>query len=661
MEKIEKRIKELRDIINHANYMYHTKDKPEMSDVSYDKLLRELIELEEKYPLFDSEFSPSKKIGGVILEGFNKITHEVPMMSLSNVFNFEELISFDERIKKEIGECEYTTELKIDGLAISLIYKNGEFISAATRGDGVTGEDVTNNVKTIKSLPLKLNEDIDITIRGEVYLSHHEFLRINEERIKNGLEIFANPRNAAAGTIRQLDSKVVANRNLSLFTYNVVNAINYKSTQYEILKYLKELGLPVNPYYKLAYNKESLIENINYYDEVRKSLPYDTDGVVIKVNNFSFYDELGYTAKSPKYATAYKYQTESQMTKINGITFQVGRTGVITPVAELEPVFISGSLVSRATLHNEDYIKSKDIRINDYVLVHKAGEIIPEVISVVKEKRTNQKPFEMINKCPVCGHDVIRKEGEADYYCSNLDCPGRNIFSLIHFAHKGAMDIMHLGEKNIETLHDLTYIQRIPDIYKLKEHENELILIEGFGNKKVSNLLKAIEESKNKSFDRLIFGLGIKHVGAKVSKILVNNFNTIDKLMNASFDDLINIDEIGPEIGTSVTKYFKNETNLKMINELKELGLNLEIEKEEITEHLFNNKVFVLTGTLEKYSRNEASLLIEKLGGKVTSSVSLKTDYVLAGSSAGSKLKKAIDLNIKVLDEKEFERLLNGN
>ncbi|MFA5691973.1 MAG: NAD-dependent DNA ligase LigA [Acholeplasmataceae bacterium] len=656
MNKVYERILELRKEINHANYMYHTKDKPLISDLEYDKLLKELIDLEEKHPEYDSDTSPSKKIGGTILDGFKKYQHESRMMSLSNVFNFEELETFYNRISPLTNE--FTTELKIDGLAVSLIYKSGKFVAAATRGDGSVGEDVTNNVKTIKSLPLLLNEEIDIIIRGEIYLSHHEFMKINDSRINENLEIFANPRNAAAGTIRQLDSSVVAKRNLSLFVYNVVNPNQYKNTQYEILNYLKELGFSVNPYFKLANNLEELKLHINEYDEIRKTLPYDTDGVVIKVNDFKYYEEIGYTAKAPKYATAYKYQTERAMTKINDITFQVGRTGVITPVAELEPVFVSGSLISRATLHNEDYIKSKDIRINDYVLVHKAGEIIPEVISVILEKRKNNKPFEMIKNCPICNFPLERKEGEADYYCNNPDCPGKNIYSLIHFAHKGAMDIDGLGEKVMETLHDLTYIKNIPDIYKLKDHRNELILLKGFGIKKVDKLLNAIEESKKISFDRFIFGLGIKHVGERVSKILTNKFNTIDSLIDANYDDLINLDDIGPEIANSVINYFENDANLKMLEELKSFNLNLESEKVEIKEHLFNNKTFVLTGSLNNYTRKEASLIIEKLGGKVSSSVSSNTDYLLSGEASGSKLKKALELNIKIINEEEFERLI---
>ncbi len=649
------KIKTLRDKINHANHMYHTADKPEISDFLYDQLLKELIELEAAYPEYDDPSSPTKKIGGTVLDGFEKHTHRVPMMSLSNVFNFEELTDFYNRIAKVINDFSFTTELKIDGLAVTLIYEKGVFVKAATRGNGVVGEDITNNVKTIKSLPLKLYDPIDIEVRGEIFMSHDAFKKANQERLELGLELFANPRNAAAGTMRQLDSKVVAKRNLSLFVYGIVNATDYADSQEKVLKYLINQGFPVNKAFKTAKTINQLIDNINQFDVLRKELPYDTDGVVIKVDELKLYDLIGLTAKSPKYATAYKFEAEKQETKIKDITFQVGRTGVITPVAELEPVFISGSLVSRATLHNEDYVKGKDIRIGDYVLVHKAGEIIPEVINVIESKRTNQTPFEMIDKCPVCGELLIRKEGEADYYCSKDECPGKSVFSLIHFASRVAMDIDSLGEKVVELLHELTYLQTITDIYKLEKYKNELVELPGFGKKKVDNLLEAIEKSKIQSFDKLIFGLGIKHVGAKVAKILVKNFNTVEKFKLATYDELVSIPDIGEQIALSVVAYFSNENNLLMLDELQRLGLNMSFETTVAKEHEFNGKTFVVTGTLSSFSRDQATALIESLGGKVASAVSAKTDYLLAGADAGSKLKKAKDLGIYVMSEDEFK------
>ncbi len=648
------RIHELREQINHANYMYHTKDQPEISDFLYDQLLKELIELETKYPEYDDPSSPSKKVGGTVIDLFLKHEHKVPMMSLGNVFNQEELSDFYDRISKVVDSFSLVTELKIDGLAVSLIYEDGKLVKAATRGNGLVGEDITHNVKTIKTVPLKLKENISIEVRGEIYMSHSAFKKANEDRIEEELELFANPRNAAAGTIRQLDSKVVAKRNLSLFVYNIVDAKNYVNTQFEALQFLDRLGFMVNPFYRLAKTLDDVLLNINYYDTLRKTLSYDTDGVVIKVNEFDLYDFIGVTAKSPKYATAYKFEAEKAETVIKGITFQVGRTGVITPVAQLEPVLISGSMVSRATLHNEDYVKGKDIRINDHVLVHKAGEIIPEVIEVILSKRTNQVPFEMIKECPVCHQKLERKENEADYYCVNSECPGKNIFSLIHFASRVAMDIDTLGEKVVETLHDQSYLQSIEDIYLLENYKNDLKELPGFGTKKVEKLLDAINQSKQQSFDRLIFGLGIKHVGAKVAKTLVKNFNTIEKLLNVTYDDLISIPDIGPEIALSVVNYFSNEANIERIHKLKALGLTLHKDEVVTKQHPFNGKTFVVTGTLDNYSREQASNMIESLGGKVSSSVSSKTDYLLAGKDAGSKLKKAKELDIYIMDENEF-------
>jgi len=657
---IKKQILELIKQINQANYEYHTLDQPKISDQSYDRLLKELIELEELHPEYRYEDSPTQKIGGVILSSFTKVKHQIPMMSLSNVFDENELRSFDERIKKVVSSFSYITELKIDGLAVSLLYENGVFVRAATRGNGSIGEDVTHNVKTIKSLPLKLNDSIDIEVRGEIFMPHKSFKMLNEERLNEGEALFANPRNAAAGTIRQLDSKVVSKRNLDLFIYTIVNQMDYAATQEEALQYLSHLGFKVNPNYQKVFGIESLIETIHQYDIIRKRLPYDTDGVVIKVNEFSLYEDIGYTAKFPKWATAYKFQAERVETILKDITFQVGRTGVITPVAELEPVLISGSMVARATLHNEDYIKHKDIRIQDTVLVHKAGEIIPEVIEVVLDKRTNQKSFTMIKKCPICQGEVVRKEGEADHYCINPECPGKSMYGLIHFSSRQAMDIDTLGEKIVETLHDLGYLNKISDIYHLKEYKDALKDLPGFGDKKIYTLLKAIEESKKQSFDRLVFGLGIKHVGSKVAKTLTKYYASMDALKSAKLEDLQSIPEIGPMIAQSVVNYFQNEINLAQIEELQSLGLNMAIEITETIESPFTDKTIVLTGKLGLYSRDEATEMLEKFGAKVTSSVSSKTDLVIYGEEAGSKLAKAKELNVEIMDEKTFKEIMDG-
>jgi len=656
----KQRIEELTKLINQANYDYHTLDQPTITDYEYDQRLKELVDLETKYPEYKLDNSPTDKVGGVVLDSFEKVTHQVPMMSLSNVFNTEELIAFDERIRKVTESYSYLSELKIDGLAVSITYEQGKFVRAATRGNGQIGEDISENVKTIKSLPLSLKEHIDIEVRGEIFMPHKSFNKLNEERMEQDLPLFANPRNAAAGTIRQLDSKVAAKRNLDIFLYQIVNAENYVSTQKEALEFLKSLGFKVNPNFKLNQTLDELINQIHVYDDLRKTLNYETDGVVIKINEFDLHQKIGYTAKYPKWATAYKFKAEQQTTKLKDITFQIGRTGVVTPVAELEPVFISGSKVSRATLHNEDYIKAKDIRIGDHVIVHKAGEIIPEVVEVDKSQRKEQKPFEMIDHCPVCHEPLERKDGEADYYCTNDQCPGKHINRLIHFSSRVAMDIDTLGEKVVETLHDLGFLNTIADIYTLKNHEDDLKGLPGFADKKVEKLLAAIEDSKKQSFDKLIFGLGIKHVGAKVAKVLVSNYPSMDTLRQATYEDLIEINEIGEMIAQSIVNYFDKPEHIELIERLSSYGLNMSYESTKIVDHEFNGKTIVLTGKLENYTRDEAQAIIEKFGGKVSSSVSKKTDFVLAGSDAGSKLQKARDLGVQVLDEETFKVKING-
>ncbi len=661
--EIRKRMKELEQIINQANYDYHTLDMPTISDYEYDRFLKELIDLEEKYPKYKSDNSPTLKIGGEVLDKFNKYTHLTPMMSLSNAFNFAELKEFDNRVKKEVDEYSYNLELKIDGLAISLIYENGLLVTAATRGDGIIGEDVTLNVKTIKSVPLKLSEDIDITIRGEVFMPYSSFNKLNEEREKEELELFKNPRNAAAGTIRQLDSKIVASRNLDLFTYTIINPENYNlNTQTEVLDYLKVLGFKVNPHHVLVKTEAEIEHHINRFDDLRKELTYDTDGVVVKVNEFSLYEKIGYTVRHPKWATAFKFAPEEIQTKLKDITFQVGRTGMITPVAELEPVLISGSVVARATLHNEDFIKSLDVRVNDVVVVRKAGEIIPEVLKVIKEERKDSVPFEMITNCPSCNSILHKEETEADWFCINPTCPAQIVNKMIHFASRDAMNIDTLGEKVIKQLYDENILNDIIDIYKLKEHYDKMLTLERMGQRRVENILNAVEASKNNTLDKLVFGLGIKHVGSKVARLLVDEYPSLDLLKQAPKEDLMNIFEIGERIASSVVDYFNTDYANYLIESFKELNVNTvyDNKKVEAEDNPFKDKVVVLTGKLENYSRNQAKEIIESLGGKITSSVSRNTDMVLAGSDAGSKLTQANKLEIKVISEADFIRMINN-
>jgi DNA ligase (NAD+) len=655
----KQRVEWLRATLDKANRDYHTHDNPTMSDSAYDAYMRELTDLEKTYPELVTPDSPTQRVGGAVLEGFRKVTHEVPMMSLSNVFSESELEAFVRRIEKSVGTVPVVAELKIDGLAVSLTYEDGFFVRAATRGDGTTGEDITENAKTIRSLPLRLSEPVSVTVRGEIFMPHKSFEKANEERLEAGLPLFANPRNAAAGTIRQLDTKVVSRRGLDMFAYTLISAEDHVSSQSGALEYLKKLGFNTNPHTVRTDNFDDLLQAINDFDALRRSLPYDTDGVVIKVDDLGLHETIGFTAKSPKWATAYKFQAEKAESVINAITFQVGRTGVITPVAELEPVSISGSTVSRATLHNEDYILSKDIRIGDTVLVHKAGEIIPEVIEVVMDKRDGQKPFKMTDTCPVCGEPVERNEGEADHYCTNPDCPGKTMNRLIHFASRQAMDIDTLGDKVTAVLHDLGYLQTIDDIYRLKEHKDALEDIPGFATKKVAKLLEAIEDSKSRPLDRLLFGLGIKHVGRKVAQTLVRHLGTMDAIVAADTETLSAIPEIGPMIAASITSYMADGKNIALIEALKGFGLTMEETAPMSTEGPFEGLTFVLTGKLSVMTREEASEAIVRLGGKTSSSVSAKTSYVVAGEDAGSKRTKAEQLGVTIIDEQRFKEMLD--
>lgn len=658
---IENRIDELIKKINKANYEYYTLDTPSITDQEYDDMMDELIKLETLNPNLVRSDSPTLKVGGEVVSSFKKVTHKVQMMSLADVFNIDEIKEFDERVHKIIPKPSYVCELKIDGLSVSLVYKKGRLVRAATRGDGVTGEDITHNVRTIKNVPLSLNKDIDVEVRGEIYMPISSFEKLNEERKKNNENLFANPRNAAAGSVRQLDSKIAARRNLATFLYHLPNPQDYGiNTQMEALEFMKDLGFTVNPNIKKIDNIIDIQEYIEYYKEKRDSLEYDIDGIVIKVDSLSDQKKLGTTAKVPRWAIAYKFPAKQVLTTLTNIEFCVGRTGKVTPRADLNPVRLAGSVVRSATLNNEDYIKSKDIRINDTVSIRKAGDIIPEVVEVIKERRNGSEiPFEMIKECPICGSKLIRNENESAYYCINKNCDARKIEGLIHFVSRDAMFIEGFGDAIIEDFYNYGYLKRIPDFYYLKDKALELQELEGFGKKSIDNLLAAIEKSKKNSLERLIFGLGIKLVGKKKASILAKHYNNIDNLMSATYDDLNSITDIGDKVAKNVVDYFKE--NIELIEELKRIGLNMEYlgTNKELNDN-FNGLHFVLTGTLEKLTRNEAKKLIEDAGGDVTGSVSRNTYAVIKGLSPGSKYEKAIKLGIPIWSEEEFMNKLGG-
>lgn len=655
---MKERMEELIDIINEADYNYHTLDNPTITDQEYDKYLRELIEIEEAHPEWVREDSPTQHAGGKIIEGFEKVTHKIPMMSISDVFSESEVIAFDERIKKEGFHPEYVCELKIDGLSVSLLYEKGKLVRAATRGDGTVGEDITHNAKTIKVIPLKLKEEVDIEVRGEIFMNKKTLDKLNEERKKNGQPLLQNCRNAAAGSIRQLDSKVAAQRKLDNFIYHLPNPLDYGiHTHYEALEYMKKLGFKTNPNNRLVKDINGVLEYIDEKAKQRESLPYDIDGIVIKVNNIDDQQRLGTTAKYPKWCTAYKFPAKEVLTKLTDIIFTVGRTGQITPNAVLEPVIVAGSTISRATLHNEDYVKEKDLKIGDIVSIRKAGDVIPEVVEVKKERRTGkEKDFEMITNCPMCNTPLVKKEGQVDYYCPNQKCPARNIESLIHFVSRDAMNIDGLGDRIMEDFYNFHFIATIPDIYSLKEHEKDLIRLEGYGDKSVTNLLNAIEESKKNSLEKLIFGLGIPHVGAKTAKLLAQKYKTLQNLKGQTEEELTKVPDIGGIIAKSVVDYFNNPHHKAIVEELIDLGINTTYLGQEIIEDEdFAGKSFVLTGSLTLFTREEAKEKIESLGGKTVDSVSKKTSVVIVGNKPGSKYDKALKLGIPIWTEEEFK------
>lgn len=651
------RLDELINIINYHNYKYYVEDNPEISDYEWDQLMTELKNIEKSYPELITEDSPTQRVGKKPLEGFKQVTHQVAMQSLMDVFSFEEVGEFTNKMQN-LGDVEYVVEPKIDGLSVSLEYENGKLVRGSTRGDGVIGEDVTSNLRTISSIPLKLTEDITIEVRGEVYMPRDNFFKLNELREIEGESLFANPRNAAAGSLRQLDPKVSASRKLDIFIFNI-QRVEGKTfdTHSQSLDYLKKLGLKVIPKYTSCKNIDEIIDEINWIGDTRGNLPFDIDGAVIKINSLALREQLGTTSKTPRWAVAYKYPPERQETVIKNIFVNVGRTGVLTPNAELVPVKLSGSTVSRATLHNQDYIKQKDIRMGDTVIIQKAGDIIPEVVEVVKDKRTgNEQIFEMPSKCPICNADVIREENEAAVRCTGIECPAQIYRGIVHFVSRDAMNIEGLGPAVIDQLLDKGLIKNITDLYYL--NKEELVELERMGEKSVQNLLDSIQKSKSNSLDRLLNALGIRFIGLRGAQILAERYNDIEGVKNAVYEELIQIPEIGTKMAESIVTFFRQEQTDHIIERLKNAGVNLKSNKKEIVDNRFEGMTFVVTGTLNKYKRHEVEDMILNYGGKVSSSVSKNTNYVLAGEDPGSKLTKAEQLGVKVIDEEKFEKMI---
>ena len=659
MKQVQEEISKLVSLLNKYSYDYYVEDNPQISDTEYDTLYKQLEKLEENHPEYILENSPTQRVGDRVLDEFEKITHKVPMLSLSNTFSTEDLRDFDSRISKLVPDqsVEYICELKIDGLAISIKYENGRLVSAATRGDGSVGEDVTENIKTIFSIPKVLKDNRTFEVRGEVYLPRKSFELLNSERESNNEVLFANPRNAAAGSLRQLDSKITAKRRLSAFIYSIVGDDSIISKE-NALNTAKEYNLPVNPNFKLCKNIDEVIDYINYWTDHKKDLPYDIDGIVIKVNSYSTQEEVGYTQKSPRWATAYKFPEEELATKLLDVELSVGRTGIITPVAILDPIVISGSTVSKASLHNKDIIKELDIHIGDMVVVKKAGEIIPKVVRVVRELRTEgSTKYAMPNICPSCGQQTYTKENDPFTRCKNPDCPEQNIRRIIHFASRDALNIEGLGDKVVTTLYEKGIIAHTIDLFSLEREE--LISLDRMGEKSVDNLLNAIENSKQNSLDKVIFALGILNVGKKAGKILAEKYLNLTNLMNATLDELVNLDDVGQITAESILDYLSDENNIKFINDLIKVGMNPQYEVQEVnTDNIFAGKTVVLTGKLVELTRNEAKEYLEKYGAKVTGSVTSKTDLVIAGEKAGSKLAKAEQLGIRVINEEEFANMV---
>ena len=665
MEKTEakQRIDELKEILNEANRSYYILDAPEISDFEYDKLIRELIVLEEEYPEYKTQDSPSQRVGGGVLEGFEQVTHAIQMQSLTDVFDKEELFDFDNRTKLSLGldTVEYVTELKIDGLSVSLEYRDGMFFRGSTRGDGNIGEDITNNLRTIKSIPLKLTEQIPyLEVRGEVFMPKPAFLRLNELREVAEEPLFANPRNAAAGSLRQLDSSVTAQRSLDIFIFNVqaVEGMEFV-THSESLDYMRKLGFKVIPDRRIQHGIDEVYDEIMRLGEMRGNLDFEIDGAIVKVNSLEERLLLGSNSKTPKWATAYKYPPERQETELIDIVLQVGRTGAVTPNAVFKPVRVAGSLVSRATLHNIDFIHSKDIRIGDHIIIQKAGDVIPEVVEVIKDKRKpDAAKYEMPDDCPVCGEPLERIDDEAATRCTNSNCPAQQLRSIIHFASKGAMEIDGLGPAIVEKLIDEGLVKTCADLYELKK--DDIVSLEGFAEKSASNLIESIENSKSRGLDRLLFALGIRLIGSRAAKLIAERFGTIESVAEANAEQIAEIPDIGEKMAGSVEHYFSESASIELIEHLRKCGVDMTYEAVE-KGGIFSGKTFVITGTLPGMKRSEAKKLIEDNGGKVSSSVSKKTDYLLAGDEAGSKLDKANKLGINVISEEDLEKMLDNN
>ncbi len=653
---MSERILELRQLLNRYNYEYHVLDKPTISDLEYDQLLRELIVLESQHPEAYDPNSPTQRIGGQVLDEFIKVKHIRPMLSLGNVFNEEEVKDFAAKVEREIGPCQYVAECKIDGLAMSLHYKNGQFYQALTRGDGEVGEDVTHNIKTIKSVPMSISYKRDIELRGEVYMPKKVFEKLNKQREENGEELLANCRNAAAGTVRQLDSSIAAKRGLDGFWYHLPDGEDYGlATHYDSLMWLKELGFKVSDTTRLCDNIEEVWNFIEEITELRYKLPFDIDGVVIKVNDHEMQRTLGYTIKVPKWAVAYKFKAEEVKTRLEDIFVTVGRTGKCTPNAQLTQVFLAGTKVGFAQLHNEDMIAQKDIRIGDIVVVRKAGDIIPEVVASCPEERDGtQLVYKFPTTCPVCGEPLHRYEDEAHTYCINLDCPARVVESIAHFASRSAMNIDGLGIKKVEAFHNSGWLNSIEDIFRLDEHKEEILNTPKFGQKSYDNLIEAIESSKQNGLEKVLSGLGIRQVGEKAAKILADRYGSIDALMNATVEELQDIKDIGSITAQGIVHFFNESKHKEMIEFLKSKNVKMESEIQEKIESLFTGKTIVLTGSLQLYTRQDAESLLEKLGAKVSGSVSKKTDLVIYGDNAGSKLSKASELGVKTMSELEM-------
>ncbi|MCI0449190.1 MAG: NAD-dependent DNA ligase LigA [Chlorobi bacterium] len=664
--KIAEKARKLREKLLDADYKYYVLARPDIDDYTYDMMMKELKELETQYSELKTPDSPTQRVGGQASNEFPTVTHEVPMLSLANSYDENDLFEFDKRIKNLLkGEnYKYVSELKFDGIAVSLIYRNGLFVQGATRGDGITGDDITNNLKTIRSIPLRLEKKIDIEVRGEVFFMLKDFIKINEQQEKEGKPRYANPRNTAAGTLKLKDSREVAQRKLNMFCYSLrylnENEQQKLSLHYENMQILKELKFPVNSYTKVFTSINDVKSYCDEIEKMRDELPYEIDGVVVKIDSLKQQEKIGSIARNPRWAIACKFKAKQAITKLKAISLQVGRIGTITPVALLEPVFLAGSTISRATLHNYDEIQRKDIRVGDYVKIEKGGDVIPKIVEVVLEQRAKElKLFTMPDNCPVCRQPIYRPEGEVNFYCTNLQCPAQVQGRIQHFVGRYAMDIEGLGYQIIDKFIQLGYLKDFTDIYELFKHEKKLKLLERFGEKSIDNILKSVEKSKQKPFDKVLYAIGIRHVGDRTAKLLAKSFKNIDNLIKSSKDNIEKVHEIGPEIAESIYNFFHNRANLKIIEKLKNAGLKLETEFAGKTSNKFEGLTFVLTGTLAKYKREEAREIIESLGGKTSSSVSKKTNYLLAGSEAGSKLDKAKSLGVKIIDEAEFEKMIS--